>query len=72
MTFSSAIKDSAGARLSLRRFLAACALVCFVVAAGSSAAAQPSRRWYIERTYANSQAGDFIGGEDLTVRHSAI
>jgi len=72
VTFSSAIKDSARARLSFRPQLAVCAFACFVLAAGGPAAAQSSRRWYIERTYANSQAGDFIGGEDLTVRLAAI
>ena len=29
-------------------------------------------RWYIERTYANSPAGDFTAGEDLAVRRAAV
>ena len=71
MTFLSAGKDSALARLSFRLRLVTCVLVCLVLVAASPAAAQ-FRRWFIERTYANSQAGDFIAGEDLRVRLAAV
>jgi len=69
---SSTIKASARARLRFSPSLTVFACVCLVLAAGNSAAAQSSRRWSIERTYANSPAGDFIGGEDPIVRQAAI
>ncbi len=68
----SATKRSARARPRFGPLLTALAGVSLVLAAGDSAAAQSSRRWSIERTYANSQAGDSIAGEDITVRQAAL